>query len=329
MSITKKEATMNRLPKPAVAGSNMLLVLCLLALFLPWTAVHANDRLAILDADGQLARLAADELLAAGLPAERLVLVTQRPSALASYGERGVEVRGADMMDPATLIEALAGTHRLLLVTARPLPWRIDMHRNVIDAAVESGVQHLVYTSSVDADNRQTPLALEHRQTERYLEDSGLDWTVLRLQLFSDGLVLNVAAAMLNRGEALIPENDVAVAYISQRDTGAALAIVLRDADRHRNRRYEITGAERFTLRDIADIAMELTAIEIPIVIGGSGLEGSYGPALDYGAYDIQSDSLSRLLGREPDTLRERLERAAAVLHNAAYLDGLPGRREY
>jgi len=70
---------------------------------------------------------------------------------------------------------------------------RADLHRNAIDAAVAAGVRHVVYTSFVDVDNDDSPLAGDHVRTEQMIRDSGLAWTMLRNSLYMNGVVARAA----------------------------------------------------------------------------------------------------------------------------------------
>jgi NAD(P)H dehydrogenase (quinone) len=108
-------------------------------------------KLIITGGSGQLARRAA-ELLLAKIAPQDLIVTTRTPAGLRSLAERGVVVRQADFAAPQTLRAAFAGAERMLLVSATDLDQRTAQHRAAIDAAKAAGVRHVVYTSGLRPD---------------------------------------------------------------------------------------------------------------------------------------------------------------------------------
>ena len=76
---------------------------------------------------------------------------------------------------------------------------RAELHQIAIDAAVEAGVEHIVYTSFVDADNNVSPIAVAHRATEAALRESGITWTALRNQWYAGRVVTEAARMVADR----------------------------------------------------------------------------------------------------------------------------------
>jgi len=113
----------------------------------------------------------AEEVIATGRDAARL-------KELAS--DLGVTVRQADFADPATLAAAFKGVDKMLLVSTTTVGERFDNHRRAIDAARDSGVSLIVYTSTLNASGARMLLADEHRRTEEYLVASGVPCVILR-----------------------------------------------------------------------------------------------------------------------------------------------------
>jgi len=72
---------------------------------------------------------------------------------------------------------------------------RIEQHRAAIAAAKAAGVEHIIYTSFADPDPRFL-VAADHWATERALAGSGLRWTVLRHNLYTEYLELLLPEAI-------------------------------------------------------------------------------------------------------------------------------------
>lgn len=95
----------------------------------------------------------------------------------------GIEIRPGDYNDKNVLAESLKSVDTLLLVSGMDKPdKRIGQHRNVIQAAQDSGVKKIVYTSIQGAEEHTafSPIVQSNRQTEQDIIDSGLDWVIGR-----------------------------------------------------------------------------------------------------------------------------------------------------
>ena len=95
----------------------------------------------------------------------------------------GIEVRPGDYNHKTALESSLSGVDTLLLVSGMDSPdKRIEQHRNVIDAAKSAGVKKIVYTSVQGAEEGTafSPVIQSNRQTEKDVQNSGLDWVIGR-----------------------------------------------------------------------------------------------------------------------------------------------------
>ncbi len=78
----------------------------------------------------------------------------------------------------------MAGVEKVFLLSS-PHPDAVGWHRNAIDAARRTQVQLLVRSSILGAD-RESPAEFisAHTTCDRYLEDSGLPYVIVRPNLF-------------------------------------------------------------------------------------------------------------------------------------------------
>lgn len=285
-----------------------LIALAALATFAP---VHAQsgtnatpsaDRIIVSGASGNLGGLTVEALLARGVPAERLILVSRTPDTLDHYARMGASVRFGDFTQPDSLPAAYEGGTRMLLISigASRLP-RVEAHRNAIEAAVAAGVQHIAYTSFVTISAGDTGgLAEDHIATEAMLRDSGVAWTMLRNSLYMDGVVQQ-AAGMVAGGRANVPENAARTSYVTREDCAEAAAAVLATPG-HENRAYDITGPSLVGPREIAEAASAVTGTAIELVSGSGGGRGMGG------GIDIVSNDVETLTGRPATSVRAFLE---------------------
>lgn len=234
----------------------------------------AAPRIIVSGASGQLGGLVVEELLARGARPEDLILVSRTPERLERYAALGASTRFGDFLQPESLETAYEGGDRMLLISLdsdNPDPrvpaQRVELQQVAIDAALEAGVEHIVYTSIVDADNSVSPIAVWHRATEADLRESGVTWTALRNQWYADGLV-NQAARMIEDRRVVVLPDDPGTAFVTRRDCAAAAAVALMTPG-HENRVYEITGPALVRVRDLASIASEISGVEIEVIEAG------------------------------------------------------------
>lgn len=276
---------------------------------------------------GHLGHLVVDALLDRGTPASDIVATARDTSRIADLAERGVRTAALDYADPASIAAALEGVDRVLLVSGSEPGSRLQLHKNVIDAAAAAGVAQLVYTSAPKADHTSLVLAPDHLATEQAIAAAGLPATIVRNSWYNENYLqqLDVARAT---GEIIGSAGEGRVASASRRDFAEGAAVVLT-SDGHIGKTYEFAGDTAWTFDELASTLSEVlgkpvtyrnvTTDEHVAALQGAGLDaGTAGfvAALDAnivdGALDVQDDTLHRLIGRDTtpiaDTFREALK---------------------
>jgi NAD(P)H dehydrogenase (quinone) len=291
---------------------------------LPWALVVAlaaaacapsetpAPRIIVSGASGQLGGLVVEELLARGVAPGDLILVSRTPEDLARYAALGASTRFGDFTQPESLGAAYEGGDRMLLISlntrGNPNPRvateRAALQKTAIEAAVAAGVEHIVYTSFVDADQNVSPIAVDHRITEADLRESGVAWTSLRNQWYADRVV-GEAADMIAQGRVLVRPDDPGTAYVTREDCAAAAAAALTTPG-HENRVYEVTGPALIHTRDVAAIASEISGVEIEVIEATPEQVGGLPEVPPSGA--TLSTHFRELTGREGTTARQLLE---------------------
>jgi NAD(P)H dehydrogenase (quinone) len=261
------------------------------------------DRLIVSGASGQLGGLTVKALLARGVPARNLILVSRTPDKLSEYVKQGAVARYGDFTQPQSLPAAFAGGTRMLLISigggAGPRP---QAHGRAIDAAKSTGVKQIAYTSWVAITKGDTTgLAVDHLATEELLRKSGLAWTFLRNSIYME-VVLPQAARMVAEGRAVIPSDEIPLGYVTRADCAAAAAAVLATPG-HDNKAYDITGPELIGVREIAAAATALSGKLIELAVADPSAAPARGVATP-GA-SVISTAVADLTGHPPTSLKE------------------------
>ncbi|MGN9841155.1 NAD(P)H-binding protein [Nonomuraea sp. H19] len=255
-------------------------------------------------AAGALGTLVADRL--AGR--DDTVLGTRDPR----QTQARLPVRRIDFDDPETLSEGFKGVDVLLMISAGygEDDTVIARHGAALDAAEKAGVGHVVYTS-LTADGDHLPYALPHRWTERRIQESGMDWTILRNGLYAE-LLAGLAAPSAD-GRITAPLGEGRLAAVARADLADAAVRVAVEAPTHAGRIYELVGEEAIGGADLAEahgqhVTYEpQTLAQARALFAASGAEpfqvpmliGTYS-AIAAGFMSRTGGDLRRLLGRAP-----------------------------
>ncbi len=279
-------------------------------------------------ATGKLGRLVVEALLRRGVAASEIVATGRAVERLGDLAAAGVAVRPADFDDPQSLRSAFAGARRLLLVSASEVGTRVRQHRNAIEAAQATGVEHVAYTSIANAARASVILSPDHRATEESLRACGLGFTILRnswyLELYTDQL-----ATYLGSGAVLGAAGDGRVSAATRADYAEAAAAVLT-GDAQANKVYELGGDESFTLTELAaEISRQtgknvsyqnLPVAEYQQALAGFGvpepaaaLYADCDRAIAAGELVVEGHDLSDLLGRPTTSMPQAIADALAA----------------
>ena len=168
----------------------------------------------------------------------------------------------ADYADVAALRAALSGVDTLVFVSSDGETAKVVLHhQNVVGAAADSGVAHIVALSGLDADLR-SPFcyAVTYGHTEQLLYDSGCSVSIARASIFTEFFMRWLTRARAS-GQIRLPAEDGRISLVSRTDVGRCLA-ALATAE-PTGRHHDITGPESLDLPTIAALARH--AWEVPI----------------------------------------------------------------
>ncbi|HEI8295603.1 TPA: SDR family oxidoreductase [Proteus mirabilis] len=278
--------------------------------------------IAITGATGLLGQQVVESLLQT-VPANQIVAFARDVKKGATLSQKGVLVRQADYNDKASLITALQGVDKLLLISSSDVGKRTVQHRNVIEVAKSADVQFIAYTSILHADRSPLSLHVEHVETEKMLADSGLSYTLLRNGWYTENYLASVPAA-LEHGIFLGAAGDGKIASATRADYALAAARVISE-EGHIGKVYELAGDEAWTLEQLAkeltkqsgkqvvynnlsqaDFVAALKTAGLPDKLSNMLADSDIG-ASKGGLFD-DSHTLSKLIGRPTTTLAESIK---------------------
>jgi uncharacterized protein YbjT (DUF2867 family) len=217
-------------------------------------------KIAVTGANGQLGSRVSAGLARLELPQR---LIVRDPARMPHWP--GAEIAQISSYgDDVGMKRALAGIEKLFLVSARdrfgvahlsaqkhttPPPYdRLQQHCAAIDAAIEAGVQHIIYLSIINAAPDATfILAHDHYHTEEYIRAGNVSFTFLRAGLYMDNTPQCVSGDDVIRA----PAGQGRSAWIARDDIAGAAVSVLTGSG-HEKCSYDLTGPEALTLSETA-----------------------------------------------------------------------------
>ncbi len=290
-------------------------------------------KLLISGAAGHLGQLVLTHLLGSQeVSPGDLIAGTRDPQKLAAWASKGVAVRKLDFEDASTLAPALQGAERMLLISTDAVDRpgrRLGQHKAAIEAARTARIRHVVYTSMPNPADTLVTFAPDHLGTEEALAASGLNFTILRMNWYMQNLLSALPNALAS-GQWHVATGEGRVGYVAREDCASAAASALTTAD-DKGARLDVTGPEAFSMSQIASIVREITGRPIAVVqqtddekrraLSPAGLPApvielivSIDASIRAGKLDVVSNTVQKLTGKPPKTLRDFLAENKAVL---------------
>ncbi|GAA0271712.1 SDR family oxidoreductase [Alteraurantiacibacter aestuarii] len=294
-------------------------------------------KIIVTGASGQFGNAAAKQLLEI-VPAEDLVFLSRTPEKLAEFAETGAHIRCADFDDPASLPAAMEGGERMLLISTARVGTRVGQHTNAARAAAAAGVRQIAYTSIINCDRPDNPAIVknDHLATEQAIRATGVEYTFLRDNQYSEAIALAMAIPALQMG--VKPDNcgQGRVGFVS-RDDCVNVAVGVLTQEGHGNHAYPVTGPEAISIPEAMAMVSQMAGKPIEVQhVDDEGMfayfdslgvprhasdivpDGpipwssddmvTFGTAIRAGFMDEVSDCVERITGKTPRTLRSVFE---------------------
>ncbi|RZK29166.1 MAG: SDR family oxidoreductase [Hymenobacter sp.] len=286
------------------------------------------SKIMVTGATGRLGKQVVEALLEKTDARNISILVRERSKA-EKLQAQGVNVFTGDYNNYSSLVAAFTGIEKLYLVSSNDLENRFAQHQNVIDAAKEASVKHIIYTSFQR--KTQTPgsplsvVSQSHLDTEAAIVASGLTYTILKHALYADIIPDFAGHQVLENQTLLFPAGEGKTAFATSGDMAAGgAAVLVDDSGKFGNRAVDIAGSQAVSWAEIAAIISKITDKQIRYV---SPEMSSYKEALTQaqvppvfvnmlagfaqataeGEFDGVTGELESLIGREPVSVAEYL----------------------
>ncbi|MEM9907678.1 MAG: NAD(P)H-binding protein [Cyanobacteria bacterium P01_D01_bin.44] len=201
------------------------------------------------------------------------------------------------------------------------MPGATDAIQAFVARAKHHGVKRLVLLSGRGE--------AEAQACERIVQESGVDWTIVRASWFNQNFSEGAFVEMVMAGQITLPAGDIPEPFVDVDDI-AEVAVAALTEPGHAGEVYEVTGPRLMTFADIA-IALsdatgrEIAYVQVPHEAFVAGVKESGAPKevvwmLDYlfttvldGRNAHLTDGIQRALGRPPKDFADYAKEVAAT----------------
>jgi uncharacterized protein YbjT (DUF2867 family) len=225
--------------------------------------------LLIVGATGTLGRQVARQALDQGYKVRCLVRSLQKAAFLKEWG---AELVKGDICKPETLRPALEGIDAVIdAATARAtdslsikqVDWEGKV--NLIKAVKAAEIDRYIFFSILNVEKYpNVPLMEIKLCTERFLAESGLNYTILRLAGFMQGLINQYAVPILDNQSVWVAGENTPIAYMNTQDI-AKFAIRALEVPETEKRILPVVGTRAWSAEEIINLCERLSGKEAKI----------------------------------------------------------------
>ena len=226
-------------------------------------------KILVVGATGTLGRQVARHALDKGYEVRCLVRSLSRASFLSEWG---AEVVRGDICDRETIAPALEGVDAVIdaattritdTLSIKEVDWLGKV--NLIQAVQNADIDRYIFFSIVNADEYpEVPLMEIKHCTELFLKESGLNYTILRLSGFMQGLIAQYAIPILDNDVVWVSGENTPIAYMNTQDI-AKFAIRALEVPETEKQTFPVVGTRVWGAYDIINLCERLSGKDVRI----------------------------------------------------------------
>ena len=226
-------------------------------------------KLLIVGATGTLGR----QIVRHALDCEHEVRCLVRSTTRASFlSEWGAELVKGDLCNPETIAPALIGVDAVIdaattritdTLSIQEVDWKGKV--NLIQAVQESECDRFIFFSILNAEKYpEVPLMNIKHCTEKYLQESGLNYTIFQLAGFMQGLIAQYAIPILDSDAVWLSGENTPIAFMNTQDI-AKFAVKALEVPETEKKTFPLVGTKAWGGYDIIQLCERLSGKDAKI----------------------------------------------------------------
>jgi NAD(P)H dehydrogenase (quinone) len=258
-------------------------------------------------------------LLIHKIDAKNVSVLVRDPAKAEKFKSKGVKILKGDYDDYNSLLQAFKGVDKLYFISASDLSKREAQHINVVKAAAETKVKHIIYTGFQRKNGTESSpisfIAKAHLTAEKLIKQSSMTYTILNHGLYMEFVLGILGDQFPNSGNIYFPAADGKVAFTLRSDLAAGTVEILTTKG-HENKTYNFFSGKKCSFADVATVLSKILnksvihispkAEEYKVTMQKAGVPEMYiglfagfAEAIKQGEFDSTDQTLSKILGRE------------------------------
>ena len=248
----------------------------------------------VVGATSSMGRIVVPQLLENG---EKVRAMTRTPEKAEDLKNLGAEVIKGDLREAETIASACRGAEKVIAMShsfagkGNSSPQIVDDkgNRDLIDAAKAEGVKYFIFTSVLGTrpDHPVDFIRIKYK-IEQYLQNSGLDYTIIRASAFMEFWAAMVGQPIIDTGKTKIfGGGKNPINFVSAEDV-AKFALLALESPQAKNRIIEVGGPENLSFEEVvktfervAGKTAKVAHIPLPAIRIMRGIVGAFNPALN------------------------------------------------
>ena len=244
-------------------------------------------------ATSSMGRLVVPKLLEKGIQVRAM---TRTPEKADELKKLGAEVFKGDLRDAESIKNACKGVRKVLSMShsftgkGDSSPKIVDGkgNRDLIDAAKAAGVDHFIFTSVLGprSDHPMEFFRIKY-DTEQYIQNSGLNYTIIRASAFMEFWAAMVGQPIVDSGKTKIfGSGKNPINFVSVEDV-AKIALLVLENPQAQNQIIEVGGPENLSFKEVVNTFERVTGktakvshVPLPAIKVLRVIVGAFNPAL-------------------------------------------------
>lgn len=284
-----------------------------------------NDKILVTGATGHYGYSVIESLIENGMNESLIYAMVRDYTKVDKLKSLNVNIVLGDYNNYSSMLKAFYGIEKLLFVSSDELENRSEQHIQVVNAAEESGIKYILYTSQ---EHKEVNFSLiefvlsSHLATEKAIKESGMNYTILRNGLYMDMLPSFLGGDIFKNG-IYLPAGNGKIAFALRSEMAEIAAKVLISKG-HKNKTYNVSG-DSYSFLEIAEYISQITGKNITYLspsldaflntVINQGMSkrcakmiGGFSAAARRGELESDSSQMEKLLGRKPLTVKQYME---------------------
>jgi uncharacterized protein YbjT (DUF2867 family) len=165
-----------------------------------------------------------------------------------------------DFENPETFENSLLGIDTVFLLRPPHISDVDKYFKPLIQKIKQQQINRIVFLSVQGAERSKV---IPHNKIEKLINEFGIDYIFIRPGYFMQNLTTTLIKDIKEKNKIILPASDARFNWIDIQNIGEAIAILLCDFEKFKNKAYEITGYENESFYTVANLMNKVAGKQV------------------------------------------------------------------